>query len=97
MFFNPYILSNILSSQLHTYTAQAILAIHKFNIQFLRPNNNWPIPLPTTPGTPVDSILSKASTSISYLKEQLNIHNITCIEQFTNHDNTRVLNWKQFH
>src|SRR5439155_12174147 len=32
------------SSQLYTYTAQAILAIHKFNIQFLHSNNNWPIP-----------------------------------------------------
>ena len=71
--------------------------MHKLNIQFIYSNNNWPIPLPTTLSTPIDSILSKASTSISHLKEQLNTHNIIYIEQFTNYDNTRILNWKQFH
>ena len=66
--------------------------MHKLNIQFICSNNNWPIPLSTTLSILVDSILSKASTSISHLKEQLNTHNIICIEQFTNYDNTRVLN-----
>src|SRR5260364_415772 len=80
--------------QLRTYTAQAILATHKLYLKLVRPLNNWPITMGLQ-GTSVNNILLKHHKG-TYLKEKLNEHNISCIEQFLNWKNDKLLSWLNF-
>lgn len=77
-------------NQLHTYTAQAILAMHKLNISYCNPQYEWPI-ITKKLGTLIDQIIDLHPKK-AYLKEKLNKLNITSIEQFLNLDNRELLN-----
>ena len=83
------------TSQLHTHTAQSILAMHELGIQFTRPLFPWPIPT-TLLGTSVNTLLNDHPNKTT-LKQYLNKHNITCIEQFFDHKNLQLLTWQEFH
>lgn len=72
-----------------------IRQVHEENIQFKRTNNKWPIPRKES-GTSINWILSDNNRSHT-LKHYLNKHNIAYIEQFTNFNNTNLLNWNSFH
>src|SRR5260364_346878 len=78
-----------------TTTAHMIRQVHEENFQFKRTNNKWPIPRKES-GTSINWILSDNNRSHT-LKHYLNKHNIAYIEQFTNFNNTNLLNWNSFH
>jgi len=78
-----------------THTSQAVLAIHELNINLTRPLNTWPIPTKTL-GSSINYLLHKNPRS-SYLKNKLNQHHISCIEQFLDPTNTKLLSWKELH
>jgi len=80
--------------QSRTHTAQAILAIHKLHLKLVRPLNNWPTTTNIL-GTSINNTLLKHPKG-AYFKERLNEHNISCIEQFLNWKNNKLLDWKNF-
>jgi len=81
--------------QTNTQTCQMIIALHALGMQTSRENDEWPCPK-NFPGTSVNQILLNHHRA-SYLKEKLNKHNITSIEQFLNVTNTELLTWNNFH
>src|SRR6185437_5991599 len=76
-------------------TANIIRQIHEENIQSEKTNNRWPIPRRES-GTSINWILQDNSHRYK-LKYYLNKHNIAYIEQFTNFNNTKLLDWTSFH
>jgi hypothetical protein len=82
------------TTQFRTYTAQAVLALHKLHLKLVRPLNNWPITMNIT-GTTINNILINHPKG-TYYKGKLNEHNISCIEQFLNWKNDRLLSWQNF-
>ena len=66
-----------------------IKALHTLGLQITRDSNNWPYPKKFT-GTSINQLL-KNHHRASYLKEKLNNHNITSIEQFLNSTNTELI------
>ena len=83
------------TNEAKTNTAQMILTLHLLNMQLERVANPWPIPKQTK-GTSINQILYSMKQSYS-IKQQLNNHDITCIEQFLDYSNHNILNWKSFH
>jgi len=78
-----------------THTSQAILAIHKLNIKFVKPLNAWPV-VTKLLGTSINQLLLTHPRS-AYLKDKLNQHHVDCIEQFLDLSNTKLIEWKNFH
>ena len=63
--------------------------MHTLDITLLNLANPWPTPLPYL-GTPIDSLLNKLKSPITY-KTQMTNTKIHAIEQLTNHTNTQIL------
>ena len=82
-------------TQYLTHTCHALQTIHKLNIKFLRPLNNWSI---TTSflGTSLNLILL-SHHRCTHLKKTLNSHGIVCIEQFMDFRNKELLEQQNFH
>ena len=72
-----------------------IITLHILKIQLEHTANPWPIPKQTK-GTTINQILQNTKQSQS-IKQKLNSHNITCIEQFLDYTNNKILSWKAFY
>src|SRR6185437_7064095 len=80
----------------NTYTGQTIMTLHSIDINLNRHTlTDWPKPC-TIKGTPIDDILNQHPAA-NLMKEKVNIHNIRCIKQFLDSDNSEFLNWQSFH
>ena len=80
----------------NTLTVAIIEELHNREMQLTNEINKWPVPREEE-GTPINEILGN-NTSKMNLKNKLNTHNIYYIEQFMNHNCSKLLQWKQmFH
>ena len=82
--------------QTKTYTAQTVLTLHSLNISMRRHTlTDWPITCDIK-GTSINEILQH-HPSPHLMKEKLNLHNISSIEQFLDSSNSNLLDWNSFH